>query len=218
MHILQKQLLELASRHNLGALKLREIAELLGDPELHPQKIKHHLMQLKKNGLMMVDKKKGIIERVKESNALSKFIAIPIVGAANCGEATILADEHIEGFLMLSKGMIKKQRGIYALRAVGSSMNKADIHGNSINDGDWVLVDSEKREASTGDYVVSIIDGTANIKKFVNDKENKQIVLMSESADEYPPIYIHPQDFDSYMIAGKVTQVVKRPKKAKRIG
>jgi len=104
MHILQKKLLELAGWHNLGGLKLREIADLLGDSELHPQKIKHHLSQLKKNGLLMVDKKKGIVERVKESNALRKFIAIPIVGAANCGEATILADEHIEGYLMLSKG------------------------------------------------------------------------------------------------------------------
>jgi repressor LexA len=73
-----------------------------------------------------------------------------------------------------------------------------------------VVVDGrEPYVPQTGDYVVSSIEGVANIKRFVRDDVNQQIVLMSESTDEYPPIVIHPDD---YLAQSKVIQVVKQPK------
>lgn len=212
MHILQKKLLDLAGRHNLAELKLREIAELLDEPNTHPQQIKHHLLQLQKKGLITLDKKKKLIEKVREASTTGTFFAVPILGAANCGEAMILADERIEGYLMLSKGMLQKRRGVFALRAIGSSMNKADVKGKTINEGDFVIVDGDDRDVNNCDYVVSIINGAANIKKFVRDEKNNQIALVSESTQEFPPIYIHLDDFDSsYAVAGKVLQVIKKP-------
>ncbi len=61
-----------------------------------------------------------------------------------------------------------------------------------------------------GDIVLSIIDGMANIKRFFLDKANNQVVLVSDSTKEFPPIYIHEDD--DFMINGKVVQVIKKPK------
>jgi len=35
--------------------------------------------------------------------------------------------------------------------------------------------------------------------------------LVSESNQDLPPIYIHRDDLDSYLIAGKVVRVMKKP-------
>jgi len=86
-------------------------------------------------------------------------------------------------------------------------MNKSQINGKSIEDGDFVIIDSTQIDPNNNDYVVSIIDGMANIKKFRFDKENSRIALTSESTQDYPPIFIH--ESDNYKINGKVVDVVK---------
>ncbi|MFA7601159.1 MAG: S24 family peptidase, partial [Patescibacteria group bacterium] len=98
---------------------------------------------------------------------------------------------------------------IFVVRAKGNSMNKALVNGETINDGDYVLVDSEKKQPENGDYVLSIIDGLANIKKFKEDKERGMVVLFSESSSSYDPIYIHRDDQDFYSVAGRVVGVLK---------
>lgn len=88
-------------------------------------------------------------------------------------------------------------------------MNKAMIGSDNIDDGDYVLIDSEAKNPENGDYVLSIIDGAANIKKFRKDKERGLIMLISESSSNYDPIYIHQDDASSYSVAGKVLGVLK---------
>ncbi len=90
------------------------------------------------------------------------------------------------------------------------AMNRAMVNGNTIEDGDYLLVDSDQTSPSNGDIVLSVIDDMANIKKYVWDEANNQIVLVSESTKDIPPIYIHEDD--SFMINGKVIQVIKKPK------
>lgn len=211
MHIIQQKLLKLSGRHNLGEMKLRQIARLIG--ENHPQKIKHHLNQLEKGGFIKFDKRKKIIERIR-LGAIKKtnFFAIPILGSANCGKATIFADENLEGYLKVSGKLLKKKEGVFAIKAEGHSMNRANINGQFIDDGDYVIIDNKNRVPNNGDYVLSVIDDVANIKKFIFDKENNQIVLLSESTEKLPPIYIHPKDFSRYIVNGKVIQVIKKPK------
>jgi len=51
----------------------------------------------------------------------------------------------------------------------------------------------------------------ANIKKFILDSKNNQIILVSVSTQDYPPIYIHSDDFQSYMLNGVVEDVIKKP-------
>jgi repressor LexA len=91
-------------------------------------------------------------------------------------------------------------------------MNRASVDGKTIEDGDYLIIDSEYRNPRNGDVILSIIDDMANIKKYVWDEVNNQVLLMSQSTKEIPPIYIHEDD--SFMINGKVIQVIKRPRVA----
>lgn len=209
MHNIQEKLLQVMQNKNLNGMTLREIGEMIG--EKFPQKVKHHLDQLQKRGLVKIDKtKKTIMKSIGGAIENTQLISIPIVGSANCGPATIFANENIEGYLKISKTILRKFKNIFAIRAQGLSMNRAMVNGNTIEDGDYLLVDSDQTSPSNGDIVLSVIDDMANIKKYVWDEANNQIVLVSESTKDIPPIYIHEDD--SFMINGKVIQVIKKPK------
>lgn len=216
MHKTQEQLLKLAEEKNLAQFSLREIGAFIG--ETSPQRIKHHLNQLEKKGLLKIDKMKGVIKKARqewEKGVMNKgrVLSIPILGAASAGPATIFAEENIEGFLRVSSSLLKPRPAehiLFALKVKGPSMNRAEIDKKRIEDGDYVIIDTSEREPKNGDVVLSVIDGVANIKRFFRDTENKQIVLISDSTQDFAPIYIHPND--NYMINGKVVQVIKKPK------
>ncbi len=218
MHTIQEMLLKLAGEKNLGQMTLREIGSFIG--EKSPQKVKHHMAQLEKKGLLKIDKKKSEVkktlqewERGAESGA--RILSIPILGAVNAGPAQIYADTNIEGFLKVSSALLnpapRDAQTYLALKVVGPSMNRAEIQGKRIDDGDYVIIDIADRYGyKDGDIVLSIIDGLANIKRFRHDKENGVVMLLSESTKDFPPIYIHEND--NYMINGKVVQVIKKPR------
>lgn len=208
MHIIQEKLLKLVTEENISRLTLREIGEKIS--EKYPQKIKHHLDQLEKKGFITRDIKDKSISLKRHNKQNGSIVSIPIVGVANCGPATIFANENIEGYLKISSSILKKFKNIFAIRAQGISMNRTLIDGKTIEEGDYLLIDSENRSPRDGDIVLSIIDDMANIKKYVWDEENNQIVLVSESTKTIPPIFIHEDD--SFMINGKVIQVIKKPK------
>lgn len=211
MHAIQLNILDLANTKNLSTLKLREIGELVGEP--HPQKIKHHLNHLLKKGLLKQSRDKTVISPVSATDKSDQFISLPILGSANCGQATLLADEYPEGYLQISKSMLPnfQPKEYFALKAVGNSMNRSSINGKSIEDGDYVVIDRRQKNNYQNKYVLSIINGMANIKKFILNSSNNQIILISESSQDYPPIYIHSDDFQSYMINGEITDVIKKP-------
>jgi len=209
MHQIQEKLLELSKKMSLKGKSLREIGELVGVNN-QPQKVKHHLAQLEKKGFVDILGGGSDIRRVEK--AVGGLIPVPILGTANCGEARMFADDNIEGYLKVSPTMLKKKNNIFAIRATGFSMNKANVNGESIDQGDFVIVDSENKNPHNGDYVLSIIDGVANIKKISIDDKRQQIVLLSESSKDYSPIYIHAEDSDCYSVGGKVLQVIKKPK------
>lgn len=198
-------------------MTLREIGALVG--ESSPQKVKHHMTQLQKKGLLKIDKAKGVVKKTMQEweNALeggSRILSIPILGAVNAGPAQIFAETNIEGFLKVSSALLnpapRDAQTFLALKVVGPSMNRATIAGKRIEDGDYVIVDIADRNVKDGDIVLSIIDGMANIKRFRFDKENGHVVLMSESTKDFPPIFIH--ETDNFMINGKVVQVIKKPR------
>lgn len=137
-----------------------------------------------------------------------EFVSIPLVGSANCGPAELLAEENIEGYLTVKKAMLPRASGIFALRASGHSLNRANVKGKNIEDGDIVLVDAEDRDIKDGDYVLSIIGGAANLKRYQFDKKKGQINLLSESTQAFKPIIIMPGD--DFAINGKVVGVIKR--------
>lgn len=216
MHKIQQELLRVAQEKNLGQYTLREIGSFIG--ETSPQKVKHHLLQLESKGLIRIDKSHGTIKKNSQewqkSSMHQKLLSIPILGAASAGPATMFAETNVEGYLKISSSLlsspVKKEHRLFAIKVVGPSMNRAEIGGKRIENGDYVIVDVNERTPKNGDIVLSIIDGMANIKKFYFDKEYNQVVLMSQSTKDFPHIYIHPED--DFMINGKVVQVIKTPR------
>jgi SOS-response transcriptional repressor LexA len=210
MHPTQKAILRLLGNTKSIPLKLRWIGREVG--EEHPQKIKYHIHQLEKIGAVAVDldKKEIIKNTIYEDGA---FVTLPIMGTANCGGATALAEDRIEGFMKISKGLLpKSSKKLFVLRASGDSMNNLsapNLENKTIDDGDYVVVEKTE-EASNKDIVVSIIDGYANIKKFFH--QGTEIALLSESKRNLPPIFIHEDDADKYQIAGKVVKIIKQPR------
>lgn len=210
MHKTQEKLLELAEKENLAAYSLRKLAEMIGESVKNPQKIKHHLQQLFDKGLIMqsLDGKK--IEKVcAGANKKSILVSLPIYGSANCGQALSFADNRIEGYLQVSKGImgeqkLKRLKDFFVLKASGNSMNKAGI-----NDGDYLIIDRDISDIKNGDIVLSIIGEVANIKKFHKDPKNKRITLFSESYGDYPPICI--DDVENYALNGKVVDTIINP-------
>jgi SOS-response transcriptional repressor LexA len=101
-----------------------------------------------------------------------------------------------------------KPKGLYAIKADGSSMNRAEVDGKRIENGDYIVVDKDDRNVRTGDVVLAIIDNKATVKRFIDDRANKQIVLVADSSFDYEPIYLHPED--DFDISAKVVAVVKQ--------
>lgn len=211
MHIIQKQLLDLIATHeDFGSYSLRKMAEMIG-AEGKPQTAKYHLQQLEKDGLIQMNLEEGIIKLVKRGYAKasrSPIYSLPIVGSANCGPATIFAEQNVEQYLKISSSLLpRNKKGLYALIADGDSMNKADVDGKTIESGDFVLVDSEYTGYKTGDVVVAVIDGLATIKKLRNDNVHSRIVLEAVSTEKYLPIYIHAED--DFQLSGRVVGIIK---------
>jgi repressor LexA len=208
MHLTQQKLLQELDEKPFIELTLRDIGKKIG--EKYPQAVKHHLTQLNKNGFIVIDKENKTIKKVSKADSDGFFISLPILGSANCGPANICAEADISGFLKVSKGILNKNGNFFVIKADGDSMNKSNINGNNIENGDYVVIDKGNTSVNNGDYILSIIDNMANIKKYFIDKENNQIILMSESTQDYPPIYI--SENDNFIVNGKVIQIIKKPK------
>ena len=208
MHKIQRAILNLAEEENIGSMTLRAISQAIGEGNA-PQKIKHHLIQLEAKGLLKIIKEENRVVGIN-SDSDSIMVSIPIMGVANCGEAKIYADNNIDGYLKVSKKILKKnKKEIFAIKAVGNSMNRAKIDGDSIDDGDYVIIDSSVNRPNDGEYALFVLDGVANIKKFREDKSRKSVILISESNRDYPPIILHKDDIGCLCVAGKVLQVIK---------
>jgi repressor LexA len=220
IHPIQEKLLILSKKENLAKLSLREMAKRIGMPGESPQKIKHHLLQLQKKGFLTIDRVKGMMGRTSSTpgwakgllDKASRLFSIPIIGTANCGPATIFAETNFQGFLRISSKLIGRSRptGLYAIKADGSSMNRAEIKGKYIEDGDYIIVDGNYKDARNRDVVLVIIDNMATIKRFIDDRQNNQVVLRADSSFDYDPVYLHADD--DFSISGKVIQIIKKPK------
>lgn len=212
MHRIQKQLLDfIATQENFGSFSLRKMSEMVGAPG-KPQIAKYHLQQLEKDGMIQMNLEEGVIKLVKKGYnkaSTSPLYSLPVVGAANCGPASIFAEQNISQYLKVSSSLLpRNKKSLYALIADGDSMNKVEVEpGKTIQSGDFILVDSEYKNYKNGDIVVAIIDGMATIKRYRNDKVHDQIVLEADSTEKYLPIFLH--EGDDFLLNGKVVGIIK---------
>ena len=205
------QLLKIAQKANIKKMGLRQLGRLINEskPE-HPQTVKYHLAKLDKLGLLKGKEKAKKFINLNDKKKGSKLFNLPILGFANCGSAEVLAEENIIGYLKISPQLLnrKRQDGLFVVRAIGNSLNQAiSIPGGPVSDGDYVIVDSEQKNPNPGEYVLSIIEGAANLKRYF--KKDEQIELISESTEDISPIYIHEDEKDEYFINGVVVRVMK---------
>lgn len=210
MHPIRVKLLKLSQKIDTSNIGLRQLAKLVG--EEHPQLIKYHLEQMDKEGVIRRDENgKIIVLKDAKKFIMPNIITLPIVGYANCGPATCVAEQNIEGYLHTSPGILgkKNRKDLFVIKAVGNSLNAAqDVMGGSVENGDMVIIDKSNQNPKNGDYVLSIIDDAANLKRFYRDADGT-VRLVSESTENIPPILIHPDDFASFMINGIVVRVIK---------
>lgn len=197
---------------------LEEIAENFEFLD-YPSSAHYHVKKLQEEGyLVRGTNEPRSIELNPDKSIKSPFLTdmgldavqIPILGSASCGPAELLAEENIEGYVKAPKKMMRS-KWVFVLRADGDSMNKARIgeHNHNIEHGDYVVIDPEDKDAENGDYVLSIIDGHANLKRFRRDTKHGGIKLISESSDtKYKPIYV--SSTDDVMVNGKIIGVIKK--------
>ncbi len=214
MHAIQEKLIQLSKENDISSMKLADLARLVNIKSL--QQVKHHREQLIKKGLLSAPTQSKATKVLKGILNNADLISIPVLGAANAGPASIYADGTVSGYLRVSTSKLPgtyKTGKLFALKVIGDSMNSASIgiDRQKANNNDYVVADARTFVPKTGDYVLSLIEGLANIKKFVDDKENRQIALVSESTQDYPPIIIGEDDGTDYLAQAKVLCVVKSP-------
>lgn len=159
---------------------------------------------------------KGYIERTSEDRGIllkgvtsENFVQVPVFGSASAGAAAMFADQYVEGYLRVSKRLVK-DRNIFAVQVNGTSMNRAVVNGKTIESGDFVLVDGTAREYKNNDRVLVVIDGLATVKTY-RTVDGKTIALIPESTDKkHQPIFL--SDDDNFVINGLVVNVLKLPK------
>lgn len=206
MHPIQNKILALLRDQGSIPLKYREIGRRIG--EKYPQTVKHHIEALLENDLIVNVNASLKLNSTDISG--SDFLNLPFYGLANCGPALNFAEDQADGFIKISRKILPKPaESLFIIRASGNSMNQSKIGSlqQNIEDGDFVIVDSQKKDPKDGDYIVSVIDNCANIKKFRYDPVSHQVHLLSESSDEYFPIILH--ESDNFHIIGQVIEVLK---------
>ena len=160
------------------------------------------------NGLEM----KGYIFRRKNAkrnielrnvDALSmstSTVSIPVVASVGCDDLSVIADEKYDESIEVDQSILEGKGKIAAVRAVGDSMNDADI-----NDGDYILIELTEN-AQNGDRVAVIVGDMVTVKRL--ERKNGFTVLRPESKDpKYKPIILR----EDFKIAGKVIGVVSNP-------
>jgi repressor LexA len=169
-----------------------------------PNAVQDHLKALERKGYISrhAHKARGIeilVHTASNENNRNNALQIPIVGEISAGRP-ILAQENIEGTIVIDKSIIKNSNGNFALRVKGDSMINAGIL-----DGDYVIV-SQQPDAEQGDIIVALIEDEATIKRFY--KEKNRIRLQPEN-DTMEPIIIKT-DENQVRIIGKIKGVIRK--------
>lgn len=206
MNPIQQTLLDIARLENIEEIRRVDLLNRVGCE--YPSQITHHLMQLIKRG-DLVRRDGRLMPALSTPQGL---VRIPVMGEADCGEATRFADGRVLDTLAVSPTLlsVKNPSTAYALIARGDSMNNAKVNGKFIEDGDYVIVQKvDGYMPQDGEIVVSIIGGLANIKKFVRDTIHERLLLLSDShrQKDYAPIIV--SEDDEFQVEARVVDVIK---------
>ena len=177
-------------RHELGVASIRTLFR--------------YLRMIESDGA--IGRRPGIpgVKLLKPASEGIQTRAVAIIGRVPAG-SPLLADENIEGWIQIPKRIAGNgSREVFLLTVQGTSMNRTNVDGETIDDGDLILV-RRQPTARSGDIVVSMVDGDATVKRLVSARG--YFILKPESSDKTHRQIIVERDFQ---IIGKVTHVFKK--------
>jgi SOS-response transcriptional repressor LexA len=177
----------------------------------------YHIKKLMRAGFL-IRPKKGTYKTVLSYNlSNSNIIEIPYYGEAKCGDNGMMLQDYPEYMIPLNIQVLRRNsRDLFALKAVGDSMNP------QIQEGDTVIAHKhDQGDISTRDYYVVAHQNQILIKKIafpeaLQKKRSKRKVkigeelgfggfLMSVNPEHLPiPIIV-----DEFRVVGKVVGVFK---------
>jgi repressor LexA len=180
---------------------IREIARQFGLSSTFG--VKKHLDALVKKGYLHIESNasRGIstiqnaLQSLFEKNDI--FNRIPVIGRVAAG-TPILAEENVEGSLVIDPTLTSKNDECFALKVKGDSMIKAGIF-----EGDYVIV-VPQTDAKNGDIVVALINDEATVKTF--ERKGGKVSLIPEN-DNYKPIEV--TNNENFSLIGKVKGIVR---------
>ena len=150
-------------------------------------------------GLKLVDRSGSGAARVRHD-----VISIPLLGRIAAGQPIPIPDSDLLPFgyetIELTRDIIGREEGIYALQVRGNSMVDALIH-----DGDIVVM-KHQEEAANGELVAVWLkdEKETTLKRFY--LEGGQVRLQPANPT-MKPIYVHPANVE---IQGKVVLVIRQ--------
>lgn len=213
----QKEVLDFVSGYKERKAYAPSLEEIKRHLKLSSVSTAHyHVRKLKESGYLVKQERhargldicKNPVISGSAKKEKSSFSA-PIYGIANAGAATFFAEENLVGYVKIPNVLHIKKNTLFAVQVRGDSMNQAKIGGRNLEDGDFALIDPEYQSPKNGDYVLSIINNFANLKKFQTERKSGAIKLVSESTNtNHKPIYISSED--DYIVNGRIVAVIKK--------
>ena len=154
-----------------------------------------YLKTLEQKGYIIRRKhaKRNIELRNEDTRYSTATVSIPVLASVGCDDLSVFANEQHDEFIEIDKKILGNRKDVIAVRAVGDSMNDADI-----NNGDYVLIEPTDH-ANSGDTVAVIVGDMVTVKKL--EKHADVMILRPQSKDaKYKPIILS----NDSKIAGKV--------------
>lgn len=212
----ESDILHALKNHMKHSDKPPTIAEILvqlkndGVDDIKSSRTVHlYLQDLQHKGLVRRNTDTRELEIIKKVS--KKFIDIPIYGSANCGVASVVAEQYRQGTMKISKSIIGQKNidDLFAIQVSGESMNNYKVKGKKIEDGNFVLVDgSYKPSAKDHDIpVLAVIDGLATIKLLRYVASDRMGLFPCSTEKDFSPIYLS-QD-DDIVINGRIIDVLR---------
>ncbi len=165
--------------------------------------VKRHIDALIKKGYVTAESNSNRTLSIVDNSTKNKPVSfdnsleIPIVGRVAAGQP-ILAQENIDGNIILDRSMINGRSDCFGLKVKGDSMKNAGIY-----EGDLVIV-SPQKDANNGDIVIALLGDEATMKRFMKTKD--RVVLRPEN-DDFSDIVV--EDIESFSLIGKVVGVFR---------
>lgn len=165
--------------------------------------VKRHIDALIKKGYVTAESNSNRTLSIVDNSTKNKPVSfdnsleIPIVGRVAAGQP-ILAQENIDGNIILDRSMINGRSDCFGLKVKGDSMKNAGIY-----EGDLVIV-SPQKDANNGDIVIALLGDEATMKRFMKTRD--RVVLRPENED-FSDIIV--EDIESFSLIGKVVGVFR---------